>query len=775
MTTKSIGMSLPRLEDPALLRGDGRFIDDLDGPRQLHLWIVRSTYAHARISGIDASDALAVAGVVAVFDAKDLAADGDPVMIASVGLKNHDGTPALLPDRPLLARDRVRHVGDALAMVVAQTREAAREGAECVWVDYDELPAVVDARDALADGAPQLFDEVPNNEGLHWHGGDREATAQAIQAAHHVTRVRLVNNRVVVAPMETRGVLASFDPGSGRYTVHAPSQGANDVKEGIASALKVPSADVHVLTPEVGGAFGIKIPAYPEYVLAAWAARRLRRPVKWIADRSDAFVSDGQGRDHVMDAELALNEAGEFLAIRCHTVSNVGAYASATAYTIPTAGGSRCATGVYRIPAWHADVQAVMTNTVPVIAYRGAGKPEYNYMIERVIDQAARELDIDPVELRRRNVVPSADMPFATGTGLVFDSGEFARNMDDAIALADREGFEARREDAQKRGRLRGLGFALFQEPDGFLDNRVTLVFGSAGELSVTLTGQTGGQGFWTTFAQVASDHLGLPVSAVRVHQGDSDLIGPGRGTGGSRTATVASNGIARGAEQIIAKARRIVAHMLEVNEQDIAFEDGEIGVAGTDRRMSIADVAVASFNVANLPLDMEPGLEASVHYHAREYNYPCGCHVCEVEIDPDTGVVQLLRYVAVNDHGVVINPMLLDGQIHGGVVQGIGQALTESCGYDADSGQLYAGSFMDYCLPRADDLPSIDIQHNPVPAKTNPLGVKGVGESGCTAACPAVINAVIDALQPMGIGEVDMPATSQQIWRRLRDAASAS
>lgn len=771
MAKKSIGMSLPRLEDPALLCGHGRFIDDLDGPHQLHLWIVRSPHAHARIVEIDSTAALAMPGVVAVFSAADLAADGDPVIPGGFGLNNYDGTPARLPARPLLAGERVRHVGDAVAMVLAHSREAARDGAECVQVNYQELPAVVDAAAALLDGAPQLFDEVPNNEGLHWYGGDRNAVEQVMQTAHHVTRVRVVNNRVVVAPMETRGVLASFDPGSARYTVHAPSQGANDVKTGLAAALKVAAADIHVLTPDVGGAFGIKIPAYPEYILAAWAARRVGRPVKWIAERSDAFVSDGQARDHVMEAQLALNEAGDFLAIRCHTLSNVGAYGSGSGYTIPTAGGSRCMTGVYRIPAWHVDVQVVMTNTVPVTAYRGAGKPEYNHMVERIIDQAARELAIDPVELRRRNVVPAAAMPYATGTGLVFDSGEFARNMDEAMALADRDGFAARRDEARERGRLRGFGFALFQEPDGFLDNRVTMVFGTAGELSVTLTGQTGGQGFWTTFAQVASDQLGLAVHEVRVRQGDSDLIGPGRGTGGSRTATVASAGIVRGAEQIISKARRIVAHMLEVNEHDLAFEDGEIGVVGTDRRMGIADVAVASFNVANLPQGMDPGLEASVHYQARDYNYPCGCHVCEVEVDPDTGVVQLMSYVAVNDHGVVINPMLLDGQIHGGVVQGIGQALTEVCAYDADSGQLTSGSFMDYCLPRASDLPMFEIKHSPVPAKTNPLGVKGVGESGCTAACPTVVNAVVDALRCAGVDDVDMPVTSQQIWQRLRDA----
>jgi carbon-monoxide dehydrogenase large subunit len=653
-------------------------------------------------------------------------------------------------------------------MVIACDARSARDAAESVAVEYEELPAVVSASAALADGAPRLFECAPGNLALHWSGGDEAATERAFASADHVVRARLVNNRVVVAPMETRGVLASYDPGSRRYTLHAPSQGANQVKAEVARTLGVPERDVRVITPDVGGAFGIKIPAYPEYILAAWVARVLGRPVKWIGERGDAFLTDGQGRDHVMEGELALSRDGDFLAIRCRTLSNCGAYGSGTACTIPTAGGTRCMTGVYRIPAWHADVRVVYTNTVPVIAYRGAGKPEYNYMVERLVDKAARTLSIDPVSLRRRNAVSASEMPYVTGTGLTFDSGDFAGNMDDALALADRAGFETRRERSRARGRLRGQGLAMFQEPDGFLDNRVTVVFGGDGGLSVTLTGQSGGQGFVTTFAQVAAQQLGLPVGAVRVVQGDSDIIGPGRGTGGSRTATVAGNGILQASERIIDKARRIAAHMFEASEQDVVFEDGVLRIVGTDLRRSLQEVAAASFDAANLPAGMEPGLEATVHYMAREYNYPCGCHVCEVEIDAETGSIEIVDYVAVNDHGVVINPMLLEGQIHGGVVQGIGQALLEHCAYDEDSGQLLAGSFMDYCLPRASDLPALRIRRNVVPARTNALGVKGVGESGCTAACPALVNAVVDALACEGIDEVDMPVCSEQVWRLL-------
>ena len=769
-----IGARVPRREDAALLTGRGRFIDDVDRAHQVHAWIVRSPHAHARIVSIDTRDAAATPGVIAVFTHRDPEADGVAPLSEPNRVTGRNGETTINVDHPLLARDRVMHVGDPVAMVVAGTRRAAQEAAERVIADYGELDVVVDGRAALDADAPQLWPSAPGNVALDWEGGDADAARAAFARAAHVTRLDVVNHRVVIAPMETRGVIAEYEPSDGRYTIRTPSQGVGSLLAPLARSLGVAESRIRVITNDVGGAFGIKIPPYPEHVLVAWAARRLGRPVKWIAERTEGFVSDGQGRDHVTEAELALDAEGRFLAVRTSTVSNMGAYSTAAAPTIPTVGGSRCITGVYRIPAWHARSRVVFTNTVPVHAYRGAGKPEYNHVIERLVDAAARETGRDPAELRRLNVVPPEAMPYPTGTGIKLDSGEFAANMDDALALADRTGFEARRTEARTRGMLRGFGFALFQEPDGYLDNRVTLVFRPSGELTVTLTGQTGGHGHETTFAQVASDRLGVPFDSVQVLQGDSDVVGPGSGSGGSRTATVASMGVTLAAEAIVERGRRIAAELMEASAEDVAFAGGTFTIAGTDRGVSLREVVAASFEPASFPESNEIGLQATSHYRAKQYNYPCGCHVCEVEIDPETGALLLVRYTAVNDHGVVINPMLLEGQVHGGIAQGLGQALMERTVYDPETGQLVSGSFMDYAIPRADDVPMIDFKPNCVPARTNPLGVKGVGESGCTAACPAVMNAIVDALAPLGVGHVDMPATPERLWAACAPARDA-
>ena len=767
----TIGARVPRREDAALLTGNGRFIDDIERARQAHAWIVRSPHAHARIVSVDVSDAAATPGVLAVLTHRDLAADGVAPLSEPNRVTGRDGEQTVNVDHPLLAGERTMHVGDPVAMVVARSRRDAQEAAERVIVDYAELDPVVDGCAALEAGAPQLWPSAPRNVALDWEGGDADEAGAAFARAAHVTRLRIVNNRVVIAPMETRGVVADFEPRDGRYTIRTPSQGVGHLLAPLARSLGVAESRIRVITDDVGGAFGIKIPPYPEQVLAAWAARRLGRPVKWIAERSESFLSDGQGRDHVTEAELALDTEGRFLAVRTSTVSNMGAYSTAAAPTIPTLGGTRCITGVYRVPAWHARSRVVFTNTVPIHAFRGAGKPEYNHVIERLVDAAARETARDPAALRRLNVVPPGAMPYVTGTGIEFDSGEFAANMDDALALADQSGFEARREEARTRGMLRGFGFALFQEPDGYLDNRVTLVFQPSGELTVTLTGQAGGHGHETTFAQVASDRLGVPFDAVQVRQGDSDVVGPGSGSGGSRTATVAGMGVTLAAEAIVERGRRIAAELMEASAEDITFAAGTFTIAGTDRSVPLREVVAASFRPGSVPDSSEIGLQATSHYRAKQYNYPCGCHVCEVEIDPQTGAFALLRYTAVNDHGVVINPMLLEGQVHGGIAQGLGQALMERTVYDPDTGQLVSGSFMDYAIPRADDLPTIDFEANCVPARTNPLGVKGVGESGCTAACPAVMNAIVDALAPIGIAHLDMPATPERIWAACRNA----
>ena len=767
----TIGARVPRREDAALLTGNGRFIDDVERARQAHAWIVRSPHAHARIVSVDTSDAVEGPGVFAVFTHRDLAADGVGPLSEPNRVVGRNGEKTVNVDHPLLAEQRTMHVGDPVAMVVARTRRDAQEAAERVFVDYEELDPVVGGCAALEAGAPQLWPSAPGNVALDWEGGDADAARAAFTRAAHVTRLRIVNNRVVIAPMETRGVIAEYEPRDGRYTIRTPSQGVSHLLAPLARSLGVAESRIRVITDDVGGAFGIKIPPYPEHVLAAWAARRLGRPVKWIAERSESFLSDGQGRDHVTDAELALDEAGRFLAVRTSTVSNMGAYSTAAAPTIPTLGGTRCATGVYRIPAWHARSRVAFSNTVVIHAYRGAGKPEYNHVVERLVDAAARETGRDPAELRRLNVVPPEAMPYATGTGIEFDSGEFAANMDDALALADRAGFEARREEARARGMLRGFGFALFQEPDGYMDNRVNVVFQPSGELIVTLTGQAGGHGHETTFAQVASDRLGVPFESVQVRQGDSDVVGPGSGSGGSRTATVAGMGVKLAAEAIVERGRRIAAELMEASAEDVTFAGGHYSIAGTDRGVSLREVVAASFEPRFFPGSNEIGLQATSHYRAKKYNYPCGCHVCEVEIDPQTGGLELLRYTAVNDHGVAINPMLLEGQVHGGIAQGLGQALLERTVYDPDTGQLVSGSFMDYAIPRAGDLPLVDFKANCVPARTNPLGVKGVGESGCTAACPAVMNAIADAVAPLGITHLDMPATPERVWAACRNA----
>ena len=761
----SIGARVPRREDAALLTGRGRFIDDIERANQAHAWIVRSPRAHARIVSIDTTHAAAAPGVIAVLTHGALEADGVAPLSDPNEVTGRGGKTTINVDHPLLAHERVMHVGDPVAMVVAHTRREAQEAAERVVVDYEELDVVVDGRAAIEADAPRLWPSAPGNVALDWEGGDAGAAGAAFSRAAHITRLDITNNRLVIAPMETRGVIAEYEPRDGRYTLWTPSQGVRHLLAPLARSLGVAQSRIRVITDDVGGAFGIKIPPYPEHVLVAWAARRLGRPVKWIAERSESFLTDGQGRDHVTEAELALDAHGRFLAVRTSSVSSMGAYSTAAAPTIPTVGGTRCITGVYRIAAWHARSRVVFTNTVPIHAFRGAGKPEYNHVIERLVDAAARETGRDPAELRRLNVVPPEAMPYSTGTGIEFDSGEFALNMDDALALADRSGFEARREEARTRGMLRGFGFALFQEPDGYLDNRVTLVFQPSGELTVTLTGQTGGQGHETTFAQVASARLGVPFDAVQVLQGDSDVVGPGSGSGGSRTATVAGMGVTLAAEAIVERGRRIAGELLEASAQDVTFAAGTFSIAGTDRGVSLREVVAASFKPEFFPGSNEIGLQATSHYRAKQYNYPCGCHVCEVEIDPQTGALALVRYTAVNDHGVVINPLLLEGQVHGGIAQGLGQALLERTVYDAHTGQLVSGSFMDYAIPRADDFPPVDFKPNCVPARTNALGVKGVGESGCTAACPAVMNAIVDALAPLGIAHLDMPATPERIW----------
>lgn len=758
-----IGQPVRRVEDAALLKGECRFIDDLGLPGAAHCCFVRSPHVHADIALIDTRAAASAPGVLGIYTAADLRAAGIGPMEATFAQRNRDGSVPWIAPRPVLAQDRVRFAGEAVAMVVAATAIQARDAAELIAVEYVERPRVMEARQALAAGAPLLHEQGAGNLALDWAGGDQRATDAAFARAAHITRLSLLQNRVSAAPLEPRGAAGEYDAKNGRYTLHAPTQGSKSIQAGIASTgiVKDPRA-LRVLTPEVGGSFGMKISPYPEQVAVLFAAKALGRPVTWFADRSEAFLADAAARDYLMEGELALDAEGRFLAVRARIVANTGAYTSGSAMTIPTAGGGRCITGLYAIPCYLHETRIAFTNTVPVAAYRGAGKPEFIYFIERLVDAAARETGRDPVALRRLNLVQPEAMPYTAPTGLVFDSGDFEKNLDDALTLADHPGFAARRKAAAARGRLLGFGVSVYQEPDGFYDSHVRLAFDTRGKLTVATTAQANGQGHVTTFLQVVSQQLGLDADRIRILQGDSDRTGFASGTGGSRETTVTGTAIVHSARIIIEKGRQIAGRLLEAPASDIDFEvtgeGGAFRIAGTDRRVSIVEVAIAA----------KGDLDGSDHYTPTTYSFPSGCHVCEIEIDPETGRAAIQAYAVVNDFGIVVNPMLLEGQVHGGVVQGIGQALHEELVHDPASGQLLTGSFMDYGFPRADDVPLFGWGRNEVPCRTNPLGVKGCGESGTTASLAAVMNAVVDALAARGVTHLDMPATPERIWRAL-------
>ncbi len=773
MAQFGIGQPVRRVEDRRFLTGSGNYVDDLTRPRQAYAYMLRSPHAHAAIQALDVGAAVAAPGVLAVYAGADLAADGLGAIPCLSIPAGRDGRPAATPPRPAMATGRVRHVGDTVAMVVAESLAAARDAAELIAVDYEPLPAVVDTARALDPGQPLVWEEAPGNLCFDWELGDRGGVERAMAGARHRIGLGLVNNRIVVNSMEPRGAIGQYDAGEGSYTLWSSTQGSHFLRSLLAeSVFHVPENRIRVVTRDVGGGFGMKLFLYPEHVLVLWAARRLGRPVKWTPERSDAFMTDTHGRDNVTRLELGLDEDLRFLALSVENLANMGAYLSNFAPEIPTASGAVMFSGVYRIPAICVGVKGVFTHTVPVDAYRGAGRPEAAYALERLIDVAARRLGVAPAELRRRNFIAPEAMPYATPLGLTYDSGEFGRNMEDALLAGDAAGFAARREAARRRGRLRGLGHAVYiEQSGGGPDEFAELRFDPGGALTMLMGTQSSGQGHQTAYAQLAAERLGLDLDKIRVVQGDTDAVGFGRGTGGSRSLPVGGAALDHAAAKLIAKGRRIAAHLLEAAEADIAFADGAFRIAGTDREVRIEAVARAAFDPARLPADVEPGFAESGHFTPPASTFPNGCHLCEVEIDPQTGHIEIARYLAVDDFGVVVNPLLLRGQVQGGVAQGVGQAMLEHCVFDPETGQLLTGSLTDYCLPRADDLPPIGFSWNVVPCRTNPLGLKGAGEAGAIGAPPALVNAVCDALAPLGIEHLDMPLVPERVWRAIRAA----
>jgi carbon-monoxide dehydrogenase large subunit len=773
MNQFGIGQPVRRVEDRRFITGRGNYVDDIERPRQAHAFMLRSPHAHARLGAIDATAALSVPGVLAVFTGEDLAQDGIGPIPCLSAVTNRDGSPSALPPHPAIARDRVRHVGDTVAMVVAATAAAARDAAELITVEYEPLPAIVDTARALDAGQPLVWEEAPGNLCFDWEVGERAAVERAMAVARHKIVLELVNNRVVVNSMEPRGAIGEHDPGEDSYTLWSSTQGSHFLRNLLADGVfKIPENRIRVVTRDVGGGFGMKLFLYPEHILVLWAAKKIGRPVKWTPDRADAFMTDTQGRDNVTRLELALDAELRFLALEVSLVANMGAYLSNFAPEIPTASGAVMHSGVYAVPAVHVGVKGVFTNTTPVDAYRGAGRPEAAYAVERLIDYAALQLDVPPQELRRRNFVKPEAMPYQTALGLNYDSGEFARNMDQALAAADLAGFQARRAEARARGRYRGLGHAVYIEQSGFPpDEFAELRFDQSGTLTVLMGTQSSGQGHQTAYTQLAAEQLGISPEKIRVLQGDTAAISFGRGTGGSRSIPVGGASLVQAANTLVAKGRRIAAHLFEAAEADVDFADGVFSVAGTDRRLSIEEMARAAFDPSKQAPGVEPGFDESGHFTPPQPTFPNGCHVCEVEIEPETGHIKIVRYLVVDDFGVVINPLLLAGQVQGGVAQGVGQAMLERTVFDPETGQLLTGSLTDYCIARAEDLPAIEFSYNVIPCRTNPLGVKGAGEAGAIGAPPALVNAVVAALSELGIAHLDMPLTPERVWRAIYDA----
>jgi aerobic carbon-monoxide dehydrogenase large subunit len=773
MTKFGLAQSIRRVEDPRLLLGRGRYTDDILLPGMLHGIVLRSPHAAAKINRIDTKAAASVEGVKAIYTGADFKADGIGPMPCAAPVQNRDGSNMADPPHPALVEDAVRYVGDPVAFIVADTPAAARDAAELIAVDYDVQPSITDLAAAMEGGVPLVWPEAANNIVFDWGLGDKAATDALFASAAHVTRLTVVNNRVIVASMEGRASIADYDSATGRWTLYANTQGGWLIKNLIGAVFQTEPANFRVITPDVGGGFGMKAFLYAEHVLVCYAARKLGRPVKWTSDRAEAFLSDTQGRDNITLGELAIDKDGRFLALRTRNVANMGAYLSTFAPYIPTLAGGAVLSGVYGFQQIYANVLGVFTHTAPVDAYRGAGRPESNYLLERLVDAAARELGIDRVELRRRNMIPASAMPHKTPVGKTYDTGDFAMVLDAALKQMDYAGFAARRAEAARRGKRRGIGLAYYLEVTmGDPTERAEIRFADDGFVDLYVGTQSTGQGHETAYIQLTSQRLGIDAEKIRVRQGDTDTIPVGGGTGGSRSLYSEGQAILLTAETVIDKGKQAAAEVLEAAAADIAFDDGRFAIVGTDRGIDIIALAATQRQKAANG-EQAIILDAAEIATVAEHTFPNGCHMAEVEVDPETGVVDIVRYGVSDDFGKTVNPMIVRGQVHGGVAQGLGQALLERTSYDTKSGQLLTGSFMDYALPRADDLPDIEVDLLEVPSGSNPLGVKGAGEAGSVGSPPALINAIIDALSVDGVTHIDMPTTPETVWQALAKKAT--
>jgi carbon-monoxide dehydrogenase large subunit len=775
-----IGARVKRKEDKRFITGKGKYTDDIRMENQAYAAFVRSPHAHAKVTGIDKSAAEAMDGVIAVLDGHQLTGDGIGNLICGWMIHSKDGSPMNMGAWSALATEKVRYVGDAVAVVIAESQALARRAAEAVAVSYEELPAVVQADRALDSGAPQIHANAPGNLIYDWEIGDGPATDAALAAAAHVVRVDLTNNRLSPNPMEPRAAVATYDEAEDHYTLYTTSQNPHVARLVLSAFYNVaPEHKLRVIAPDVGGGFGSKIYIYPEEITCLWASMKTQRSVKWTSDRSEAFMTDAHGRDHISTVTMGFDADHRIVGLKIDTIANLGAYMSLFSSVTPTYLHATLYSGQYVIPNIHGNVRAVYTNTVPVDAYRGAGRPEACYMLERTMETAARQLGVDPTELRRRNFI--REFPYQTPVILTYDAGDFDGNLDKALKAADVAGFPARKAEAAKRGKLRGLGYSCYIEACGIAPSAAVGSLGSGvglwesaevrvnpvGTIEILTGSHSHGQGHETTFAQIVADRFGVPIDNVSIVHGDTDKVQFGMGTYGSRSGAVGMSAIVKAMDKVAAKVKKIAAHQLEASEDDIVIEGGEVKVAGTDKKMAWHEVGLAAYIAHNLPPDMEPGLKESAFYDPTNFTFPAGTYIAEVEVDPETGVTEIVRFTAADDFGTIINPMIVEGQVHGGVAQGIGQALLENVVY-SDDGQLLTGSYMDYAMPRADNVPFYTIEHNTTVAPSNPLGIKGCGEAGAIGAPPAVINAITDAI---GTNDLQMPATPARVWAALNAA----